>query len=61
MYNHFFLFSFVRKPLDLLKSFYISKVYPELVDFDEHEEVNEEKISFKDLADRFFIIDIIII
>ena len=45
-----FLFSFVRKPLDLLKSFYISKVYPELVDFDEHEEVNEEKISFKEFV-----------
>ena len=42
-----FLFSFVRRPLDLLKSLYISKVYPEIVDFDGEKEVNNDKISFK--------------
>ena len=45
-----YLFSFVRKPLDLLKSFYISKVYPELVDFEDYKETNDEKISFKEFV-----------
>ncbi len=45
-----FLFSFVRKPLDLLKSFYISKVYPELVDFEDYKETNDKKISFKEFV-----------
>ena len=45
-----YLFSFVRKPLDLLKSFYISKIYPELVDFEDYRETNDEKISFKEFV-----------
>ena len=45
-----YLFSFVRKPLDILKSFYISKVYPELVDFDDYKETNDKKISFKEFV-----------
>ena len=45
-----YLFSFVRKPLDLLKSFYISKVYPELVDFEDYRETNDKKISFKEFV-----------
>ena len=45
-----YLFSFVRKPLDLLKSFYISKIYPEFVDFEDYKETNHEKISFKEFV-----------
>tara|TARA_R110000824_G_C15225590_1_gene678003 strand:- start:2362 stop:3711 length:1350 start_codon:yes stop_codon:yes gene_type:complete len=45
-----YLFSFVRKPLDLLKSFYISKIYPELVDFEDYKETNDKKISFKEFV-----------
>ena len=45
-----FLFSFVRRPLDILKSLYISKVYPEIVNFDGEKEINDDKISFKEFV-----------
>ena len=40
-----FIFSFVRKPLDLLKSMYIGHVYPEIVDFDGEKKTNDTNLG----------------
>ena len=45
-----FIFSFVRKPLELLKSMYIGHVYPEIVDFDGEKTTNDTKTSFKEFV-----------
>tara|TARA_Y100000296_G_C5146024_1_gene243712 strand:- start:71 stop:1432 length:1362 start_codon:yes stop_codon:yes gene_type:complete len=44
-----FSFSFVRQPLDWLKSSYIDNVYPEFVDYDLSNSV-DKKISFKEFV-----------
>ena len=47
-----FVFSFVRKPLDILKSMYISDIYPWIVDFDGYKQNNYEKITFKQFVHK---------